>query len=132
MPPENPNDEISLDAVIAQNQKLDEIALSSDNQVQGIIETNAQLDELNRGVEMIVEQIGGLKLDEKIAIIDATIKSIQLTDYTPEIKQVIALLTELNNKPTPEIKPEIEFKIEVNGQEIESAYVTETDEETNS
>lgn len=132
MPPENPNEEILTDAIIAQNQKLDDLALSSDNQVQGIIETNSQLDELNRGVELIVEQIGGLKLDEKIAIIDATIKSIQLTDYTPEIRQVIALLTEINNKPTPEIKPEIEFKIEVNGEEIESAYITETDEETNS
>ena len=135
MPPEqipNPNEEILTDAIIAQNQKLDDIVQSSDNQVQGIIETNSQLDELNRGVELIVEQIGGLKLDEKIAILDATIKSIQLTDYTPEIKQVITLLTEINNKPTPEIKPEIEFKIEVNGEEIESAYITETDEETNS
>lgn len=140
MPPEqlpNYDAEIQTDAIIEQNNKLDDITQSSENQVQGIIETNTQLDELNRGVEMIVEQIGGLKLDEKIAILDATIKSIQLTDYTPQIEQVISLLTDLNNRPTPEIKPEIEFKIEVNGEEIESATMTEEDvtepnEETNS
>lgn len=65
MPPEleqpNNDNEILVDAVIDQNNKLDDIANTSDLQVQGIMESNAELNELNRSVDILTDVVGKKK-----------------------------------------------------------------------
>lgn len=56
-PIENDNENILVDATLEQNDKLDELNDSNEAQLQGIIQATEQLEELNSGVDLIVEKL---------------------------------------------------------------------------
>jgi hypothetical protein len=61
IPVQDPSNEVLIDATIDQTSVLENLAQTNENQVEGIMETNSELNELNRTADLILEQVGDSK-----------------------------------------------------------------------